>query len=178
MVSVTVQLLSGRVLLQGLPLDLEEPIASLFRQVECCVDNAPCRITTQEGKMLRKRGAVGDYGLEDGCTLTAVVGRPRHPPHPPVRQCMPRSIGTELMGACHQFEHDVTTGAWHDRWGRKWNTVSYDCLDCGHPVTTEHKASVCRACRSFVHKECLEARARSAPGMTAAGIESSCCSSM
>jgi hypothetical protein len=148
MVSVTVQLLSGRVLLQGLSLDPEEPIASLFRQVETCVDNAHCCITTQDGEMLRKRGAVGDYGLEDGCTLTAVVGRPRPSGarrHPPVCDCI-----------CHQFEHDVTVGAWHERWGRKWNTVSYDCLECGHPVTTEHKASVCRACRAFVHKECLQ----------------------
>jgi hypothetical protein len=171
MVSVTVQLLSGRVLLQGLSLDPEEPIASLFRQVESCVENAPCRITTQGGKMLRKRGAVGDYGLEDRCTLTAVIGRPRHPPHPQEPQCMR-----------HQFKHDVTTGAWHAFWGRKWNTVSYDCLDCGHPVTIGHKASVCTACKSFVHKECLEARAargpEGPPGMTAAKNECFPCSSM
>jgi len=49
---------------------------------------------------------------------------------------------------------DVTIGATHEGWGRRWNRCQYDCLRCGVKITSEEKVSACHSCKGFWHRSC------------------------
>lgn len=87
----------------------------------------------------RPNKTLGDLGLYQGCQLTALK-RPR--------TTCPRCF------AGHTVTHDVTIGATHEGWGKRWNTCQYACACCDVEILAGEHVAVCRGCRCFWHALC------------------------
>jgi len=142
MAVVTVQLLSGHPVLVT-ELSLYDSVKSLAQQVEREMDGKLCDLVGPNGRKLRRMTAIGNCGIADGDTLTVVM-RSGPEPIPPVR-----------TNCSHcTLQADVSVGAQHEGWGRKWSTCSYICMSCEDRIDPGTNVVVCRDCKSFMHKCC------------------------
>merc|ERR1719277_161831 len=53
---------------------------------------------------------------------------------------------------------DVTVGATHEGWGRRWNRCQYNCKRCGSEILHGEPVNACHRCKCFWHRSCKIAR--------------------
>eukprot|EP00440_Ansanella_granifera_P003143 gb/GFBE01003424.1/.p1 GENE.gb/GFBE01003424.1/~~gb/GFBE01003424.1/.p1 ORF type:complete len:147 (+),score=23.66 gb/GFBE01003424.1/:1-441(+) len=143
---LSVALLSGEVVAEDLHCSSDDTVLVLLRKVQLAMDGVSCRLCTSDGRILRKHALLEHCKLADGDVLTAI------------RSGLPPPIAPERKHCCHldrDMCRDVSIGAQHEGWGRKWSTCSYECNECQEAVTSDCRAVVCRACKSFWHAGCV-----------------------
>lgn len=142
LVVVTVELLSGRPILVT-QVSLSDTVKTLVEKVEREMDGKSCDLVGPGGQKLRRRASIDSCSIADGEVLKVVM-RAGAPPIPPVRtDCLHYSI-----------LQDVSVGAQHEGWGRKWSTCSYACMSCGDKIESGNQVVGCRSCKGFWHTCC------------------------
>jgi len=85
---------------------------------------------------------LGDLGVVEGSQLLAV------------REIRPKGS----CPRCHRtygVVRDVTCGATHEGWGRRWNKCDYNCYHCGGHIQNSSTAlNCCTSCKGFWHRSC------------------------
>mmetsp|Transcript_84407 Transcript_84407/g.212924 ORF Transcript_84407/g.212924 Transcript_84407/m.212924 type:complete len:298 (-) Transcript_84407:311-1204(-) len=84
---------------------------------------------------------LGELGIGSGCELMALKRlRPRG-------TCPTCCSG--ISASC-----DVTIGATHEGWGRRWNRCQYNCKRCGSEILHGEPVNACHRCKCFWHRSC------------------------
>jgi hypothetical protein len=69
-------------------------------------------------------------------------------------------LKTRNKGSCpscrreFHIRRNVTIGAIHDSWGRRWNKCNYDCMHCSIAIKPGMPVAVCMQCKCFWHENC------------------------
>jgi len=80
-------------------------------------------------------------GIRAGCELSALK---RLRPQGSCPKCC-----SGISARC-----DVTIGATHEGWGRRWNRCNYDCERCGSEILHGEAVNACHRCKCFWHRSC------------------------
>lgn len=147
MVAITVHLISGRLVLDT-EVSPSDSVQSLVENVQQVIDVKLCDLIGPDGQKLRRRASIEECTIADGDMLIAMLRSGPPPIQPLSAKCLHRRI-----------LKDVSIGAQHEGWGRKWNTLSYDCVECGDRIDPGSSVVACGACKAFWHKCCHGGRA-------------------
>lgn len=148
---MTVSDLSGRTVgLAALPpsLRLHELVASFEQELGYVGDETLSLVfgtKTFTAKDLSK--TLASLGIIDGSHFMGI------------KRLVNRSTCIRCSGG-HRVRFDVTIGALHDSWGRRWNKCAYDCERCGTAILPGEHVNACLGCKCFWHRSCNLARSR------------------
>mmetsp|Transcript_57250 Transcript_57250/g.100268 ORF Transcript_57250/g.100268 Transcript_57250/m.100268 type:complete len:160 (+) Transcript_57250:85-564(+) len=150
MIALRLQMLSGRTVLEKVEVDPSDSVKSLVQLARKVLNGKQCDLVGPDGKKLRRYTPIDACNIADGDTLTLVMRSGPLPIPPESAQCPhPRSC----------LGRDVSVGAQHEGWGRKWNTCSYECMACEDSIEHGSSAVVCQRCKGFWHSGCEHAPA-------------------